>query len=222
VKFLRDLWDYGWLVLHRVDFVCGGVLAIVYFFVADHIGLGNYSGYVTVVIVLAAFLEASYAVYRQERKMRAEREQNVRLAARLNSLAANIPDPGPDKVSLAIEVYWEMWVDRAVTLDQLGLNVIYVYDRPWWQFLRKTRFPKTGLPRKGQDTTQFRLTIDESMGRPYHDIAAFEYVADRESRESPHWLLEFVIKTGMPVGEYRAAVFIDYDELRSRGTNPPL
>lgn len=221
MKLLGDIWDYGWLVFRRVDFACGGVLAIIYFFAAEHIGLGNYKGYVTVGIVVVAVIEASYAVYRKERVMRSEREQHTRVTARISSIAANVPDPGPTMSSLRVDVYWEMWTDRVVTLDQMALNFIYGYDRPWWNFWAKRLVPQKGLPRQGADSTEFRLTIQENMS-PYHDIATFEYSAPRNTAYNPHWLLEFVIKTGMPLGEYRIPIFLDHDELRRRGTHPPL
>jgi len=151
----------------------------------------------------------------------AQYRATVRVTARLGSLSANIPDPGPDKVSLSVHVFWEVWVNQDVSTDRLGLNLIYVYDKRWWQFWRKTRFPQKGIPPKGQDTTQYRRRIYASESQPFKDDAIFEYVADRTGFE-PHWELELVLVTGVPSASYRIPVFIDYDELRSRGTNPPL
>ena len=54
------------------------------------------------------------------------------------------------------------------------------------------------------------------------DDAQFEYVTDRPGSDQPHWELELVLITGVPAGEHRIPVFIDMEELRSRGTFPPL
>ena len=171
-----------------------------------------------VIIVLA---EAGYGAYREERQMRAEREANVRLTAKLGSLSANIPDPGPDRVSLSVHVFWEVWVNQDVSTDKLALNLIYVYEKPWWRFWKRVRFPQKGIPPKGRETTQYRKRIYAGEFQPFKDDAVFEYVGDRMGIE-PHWLLELVLLTGVPMGEHRVPVFIDRDELRSRGTNPPL
>ena len=172
-----------------------------------------------VVLVLA---EAGYGAYRGERAMRAEREAAVRATAKLGSLSANLPDPGPDKVSLRVHVFWEVWVNQDVSTDRLGLNLIYVYEKPWWQFWKKARRPKTGIPPKGQDDTQYRKRIYASELQPFRDDAIFEYVGDRAEAEEPHWKLELVLIMGMPPGEHRIPIFIDYEEVRKRGTNPPL
>lgn len=220
--YLQYFSDYAWRCFPRIDFVCGGVLAIVYFFVADHIGLTNYKTSVVAFIIAFSILEASYGVYRQERIMRAERERNVRVTAKLDSLSQNIPDPGPDKASLSVHVLWEVWVTQDVSTDKLALNLIYVYEKRWWQFWKKTRFPQVGIPPKGQGTTQYRKTYNRNQYQPNHDEATFEYVGDRRKGAEPHWILELVLKTGLPVGEHRIPVFIDWAEIRSRGTNPPL
>jgi hypothetical protein len=80
-----------------------------------------------VIVVLA---EAGYGAYRKERQMRAERERSVRLTARVGSLSANLPDPGPDKVSLSVHVFWEVWTDQDVSTDKMALNLIYVVTIP--------------------------------------------------------------------------------------------
>ena len=172
-------------------------------------------------ITAVALFLASYGVYREERTMRAEREKNIRVTARLGSCKANIPDPGPNKVSLRVGVVWEVWAKQDVTFDRLALNLIYVYDKHWWQFWKKTRFPQTGIPPIGQDHTQYRQRVNASGPQPFRDDTEFEYVGDSEDA-SPHWLLELVLIAGVPVAEYRIPVFIDWDEIRSRGTNPPL
>jgi len=223
-KYFRYLPSYAAHAFRLLDLILGGITLVIILLLAKVLGAQPQTlGLITVAVVSLVVWESGYRAYREEREVRAERESNIRVEAKLSSIAVNVPDPGPDKVSLRAEVYWEMWVDRVVTLNEMGLNVIYVYDKPRWKFWKNTRFPKTGIPRKGQDTTQFRLTIDEMMGRPYHDIATFEYVADKEASAEPHWLLEFVIKTGMPIGNYRVAIAPPTrEELLLRGTHPPL
>ena len=154
--------------------------------------------------------------------MRAERESTVKLTAKVGSLASNSPDPGRDKASLRVHLFWEVWVNQDIATDKLALNVIYVYDKPWWKFWKDTRFPKRRMRQKGRDTAQYRMTIRAADNRPFKDDAVFEYVGDREEEGDPHWELELVLITGMPAGEHRIPVFIDYAEIRSRGTYPPL
>lgn len=176
---------------------------------------------VSIGITAVALFLASYGVYREERTMRAEKEKSIRVTARLGAYSANIPDPGPDKISLRVGVFWEVWAQQDVTFDRLALNLIHLYDRSWWQIWKKTRFPQTGIPPIGQDTTQYRQRVKASDPQPFRDETEFVYVGDRDDA-SPHWLLELVLIAGMPMGEYRIPVFIDRDEMHSNGTNPPL
>lgn len=147
--------------------------------------------------------------------------KNIKVTASLGSYSANIPDPGPNRVSLRVGVFWEIWAKQDVTFDKLALNLIHVYDKHWWQFWEKTKFPKTGIPPIGQHSTSYRQRVKASDPQPFRDDAEFEYVGDSDDA-SPHWLLELVLIAGMPAGEYRIPVFIDWDEINKRGTNPPL
>jgi len=178
---------------------------------------------ISVAVTLTLLFEATYGVYREERQMRAERESEVRVAVIPSSWAFNYPDPGPDKVSLRVHVILEVWVKEDVSTDKLALNLIYVYDKPWWKFWKKTRFPKEGIRPNGQDGTQYRRKISADDRQPYRDDGlTFEYVGNRGDKGDPHWLLELVLITGMPVGEHRIPVFIDEEELRSRGAKLTL
>ena len=58
--------------------------------------------------------------------MRRAREQDVRVTATVGSLATNIPDPGPDRASLTVQVVWEVWASRDILTDRLALNLIHV------------------------------------------------------------------------------------------------
>ena len=152
-----------------------------------------------------------------------ERERtSVRVAARLTSLAANDPDPGPGMESLKVHVSWEIWVSQDASTDRLALNLIYLYDRPWWQLWRQRRLPKKGVPRMHHDTSQYRKQIRAADPQPFQDDDWFEYLGRSDEDGDPHWLIELVLITGVPPGRHMVPVFIDYDELRSRGTNPPL
>ena len=207
----------------RLDLFVGIGAGVIFFLIAVACGLGRAVIVpVTIAIVILAVVEAGYVVYREERIMRAERERHVRVTARLGALSANIPDPGPGKVSVTAHVFWEIWVDRDVSTDALALNLIYVYDKPWWQLWKRSRVPKMGIPPKGERTTQYRRSIHTNDFQPFQDDAVFEYVSDRREEGDPHWLLELVLVTGVPADKHRIPVFIDYDELRSRGANLPL
>ena len=222
-QYFTELPEYGARCAQRLDLFVGIGVGVVFFLIAVVCGLGRAVIIpVTTAIVILAVLEAGYAVYREERILRAERERHVRVQARLGALSTNMPDPGPDKVSVSAHVSWEIWVDQDVSTDALALNLIYVYDKPWWQFWKLSRVPKTGIPPKGEGTTQYRRRIRANDFQPFRDNAVFEYVSDRREERDPHWLLELVLVTGVPAGKHCIPVFIDYDELRSRGTNPPL
>lgn len=224
---MRPIREYfeGWpeylgRAFQRVDLICGGVIAVAYFFLADHLGLGNHRNAVTVVILVLSLIEAGYGVYREERGMRAEREKRVRITAKIGAFAANFPDPGPDKTSIQVRVVWEIWTDQDVATDRLALNMIYKYDRSRWHFWKRTRFPKTGISPKG-GSTQYRKSIRVIDPQPFRDAAEFEYVTNRDIEGDPHWLLELVIVTGIPAAVHRIPIAFE-DEYGIRGTNPPL
>jgi hypothetical protein len=79
----------------------------------------------------------------------------------------------------------------------------------------------TGIPPNGKNT-YYRKLYAASAPQPNVDQADFDYVADSATSAEPHWLLELVIVTAIPKTEHRIPIFIDWDELHSRGTNPPL
>lgn len=223
MNYLRGIPDYTGRLLFRMDTACGIVLGIVFFVVLTYAGLDQrVNASVAVAIIVLSAIEAGYGLYRKEQTVRSELESNVRVAARLGSYSANIPDPGPDKMSIKVEVFWEVWVKEDVSTDKLALNLIYTYDKPWWQFWKRTRFPQTGIPPNGHDTSHYRKRILASQYQPFKDNGTFEYVEDRATEGDPHWELELVLITGMPAGEHRIPVFIDYEEMRARRTNPPL
>ena len=223
MRYLTELPEYLGRCLRRIDAICGVAIGIFFFLITYVANVDQrVSITISVAIIIFSLLEAGYGIYRQERIMRAERESHVRLTARLDSLSANMPDPGPDKSSLRVHVSWELWVDQDVSTDKLALNIIYVYRKGWWQFWKRVRYPQAGIPAKDYETTQYRMRIHAGDRQPYKGGAVFEYVGDKMERGDPHWLLELVLVTGMPPGEHRTPVFIDYDELHRRGTNPPL
>ena len=222
--YIAWLGEYGRRLLVRLDTVAGITLGFGLFlvlFVVGSVG-ATLSGQISVGITLLLLSEATYGVFQEERQMRAEREKSVRVTAKVGSWAMNYPDPGRDKSSLSVHIFWEAWVNQDISTDKLALNLLYVYDKPAWKFWKKTRFPQKGIPRKGRDTAQYRVTIRAADTMPFKDDAVFEYVGDREEKGDPHWELELVLITVMPAGEHRIPVFIDHDEMRSRGTYPPL
>ena len=60
-------------------------------------------------------------------------ERELRMSVRVSSMSTNVPDPGPDKVSLSVCVVWEMWLTRDIWTERLALNVIHVLVKPFWQ-----------------------------------------------------------------------------------------
>jgi hypothetical protein len=90
--------------------------------------------------------------------------------------------------------------------------------------LEEDKVPSGGPPTKWARDDALAEAIYASENQPHRDNAVFDYlevIGDNPGFE-PHWLLELVIITGMPVGEYRVPVAVDYHEIHARGTNPPL
>lgn len=223
LSYFRELPDYAGRLLWRMDTATGIIIGLAFFLIAYLTGLSqNLVVVITVAIIMLSAMEAGYQIYREERTMRSEVEKDVIVKANLSSLAANMPDPGPDKSSLTVEVILEIWVKEDVSTDMLALNLIYVYDRSWWQFWKRTRFPQTGIPAKeNKDSTLYRKRIYAQQFQPHRESFTFEYVGDRHIEGDPHWVLELVLTTGVPVGEHRIPIFIDHD-LEERRANPPL
>jgi len=225
----NDLREYVELVAGKWRTLAVGV---VFFIVGAGLDLSETTGISAVSVptevarplwILGSLIVFVIAPFHAFRKIKIELDgfkREIRLTAKLASYSANIPDPGPDKVSFVARVIWEAWTTRDYYPDKLGLNFIYVYDRRWYQLWKRTRFPQTGIPPNGQDTTQYRDKI--VAGNAQTGEATFEYTGPRMDDRDPHWELELVLIMGMPSSEHRVPVFIDWDEMRSRGTNPPL
>lgn len=225
--YLSGLPPYAVLIFRRLDFWLGGLFALVLFFSADqiHIGkhqLSHHRNEVTLVIVILAFVESGYRIYCEQRDMRAELAERVRVDARLISLGYTYPSPGTDETLMTVRVEWDIWADREVDTDKLALNLIYVYDKRWYQVWKKARFPQTGIRRRGERTVGYRKKITTNMDMPVSDSAVFDHLTKRGEDKTAHWLLELVLITGMPKAEYRIPVFIDPDTQKTRGAFPPL
>lgn len=216
MKLVRDIGDYGWRVFHRFDFVCGGVLAVVYFFVADHIGLADYKGQVVASIVAIGYVVSAYAVYREERIMRAKRDAEIRLTARPASFRW-VSDP--DKVRLEAHISWEIWADIDFNTAEISLNIVGIRHKKWWQIFQRREEPLIGLRPKGQDTYQYRKRFLASDS-PIEGDTEFEiYEGPLEWPNDGDCDLELVLKTGSPAGRYSARVD---PRLWERGTRRPL
>ena len=147
-------------------------------------------------------------------------ESRVRLVARPGSLSWNHPDPGPGRVRLRVHVQWELWTDIDIRTSALGLSVVGIRSRKWWQvwtaFQAQER-PLLGLRVKGQDTPDYRKTFMASQLQPIQDSAEFEYEG------SLGWdgdvLLALVLKTGSPEGRFTSVVD---PRLWDRGSMSPL
>jgi len=194
-SYLSGWPEYLFRTFHRIDLVCGGVIAVLYFFFAGYLPLDNHRGLVTGAIIVAAFVEAGYGVYREERTTRSEREKKFWVEARIIGFSANEPDPGPTKTSIGVKVLCEIWTSIDVTSDALGLNILWGYRNHWWELWRKDRVAKEGLPPVGEQTTRFRKSLRAADPQPIRWQLDFQYVADRFTADDPHWFLELVIKT---------------------------
>jgi len=219
----EDLPDFLYRALQKADFYIG-ILAGIAFALASYFASFN-PGLIatgTILIVATSLFLGAYGVYREERKRRSDLENRIKLTAKIGSMSTNVPEPGPEKVSLRVHVFWEVWVSEDVSTDRLALNLTYLFDRPWWQFWQRNRFPVTGLPPEGKDSTQYRKRLYANEEQPHKDDAVFVYLADRDGGADAHWLLELVLLTGVPIGQFRTPVFVDWEALKSRGTFPPL
>ncbi len=175
--------------------------------------------------VLALAVTSLSTPFMAFRKVKSERDalqRNVRITAYIGAMAVNYPDLGPDKVSLHVSVSWEVWTNQDIWTDRLALNLIDVYERKWWVPWRKTRFPKVGIPPKGQDSTQWRHPINTGSAslQPATFCTHFEWVGDRKRPDAHHFELELVLVTGIPIGTHRIPV--DVIPLQGRGATPPL
>ena len=216
--------EYSRRWLLRADTAGGILVGLIWFVIAMLINIsGETALRVGLGILALVVVESGYGVFREERTMRAEREQKTVVKASLTSQAVDHP-PIPGKFSLQIGVKWEVWTDQNLSTDQLGLNLIYTYSKRWWQFWKRSRIPVVGIPPKGASSTHYRRLIPADSGatQPLTEHVMFEYVGDRPSGQESGFLLELVLKTGMPPAVYRVPIFIDWDQIHSRGTNPPL
>lgn len=183
----------------------------------------GYSRYATVPTVFLAILWAGYAAYQEERAMRVQLEEKLRITGHIGSLAQNFPDPGRGKFSLVVGVAWEVWAAADVATDKLALNIIAVRERPWWAFWRKRRIALDGIPPKGQDHTEWRrtFTADSASMQPHREFTEFSYLASGERIAGVHHFeLYLVLITGMPAARY--VVPVTHIPLMGRGATPPL
>ncbi len=162
-----DLPDFLYAVVHKLGLYIFVGVGIIFLLIAYFLSITDAETTLTVTIVIAtvALFFAAYGVYREERTMRRDREQDVRVTATLGSLSANMPDPGPDKVSLAVRVIWEVWANRDVSTDKLALNLIYVYESGGGNSGRKLGSPKKASRRmdRGQHKSK-----DDSRQQTIH------------------------------------------------------
>ena len=213
MEYLRDLPDYALRCFRRVDFLLGGVLAILYFFLADSLGIAHYKTAITFSIVTISIAEAGYRIFREELLMRRARESVLEITAKVGSFSLNAPDPGPNKSSFRAHVFWEIWVTQDVATDKFGLNLIHLYDKPWWQcwwLWKKTRIPYRGIAQKSTGSTEHREWIHANEMMPRKGDAMFEFVGERRIPGNPHWLLELTLVTGVPKGRYSVPIQVDW------------
>lgn len=222
MSYLQAIPDYIGRLLWRMDTFCGILAGLIFFIIAVLAGLSqNVTVIVTLAIIVGAALEAGYGLYRQERVMRAKREQELWIDARIARYSANMPDPGPDKMSMTITVLCAVWTSIDATTSDVGLNVIWGYRNHWWEFWKKNRVYKEGLPLVPETTTEFIRSLRAIDQQPIRWEFDFEYVADVLAGEDPHWFLELVVKTGIPPATHRIPISLEH-LAGPRVTNPPL
>jgi len=224
-EHFSDLPAFLYAVAHKVTLYVGVGAGIIFVIFAYLTSMDTRTiTTLTVAIIGLSLLLAAYGVYHEERAMRSKLEERVRIAARVSRQVKNIPDPGKDKESLEVHLVWDMWAREETATDQLALNLIYVYEKHWWQFWEKAKSPKFGMSRNGQESIQYRRIIGISAAQqPDRDEGVFKWAGDKKTlRGVRGFELELVLVTGMPPGRYSVPVAIDWKEIRSRGSNPPL
>jgi hypothetical protein len=220
-EHFRYVGDFGYAVLHKRDFYVGGCVGLAFVGLALITGRGAVTAALGILAIeTITFAFVAYGVYREERAMRAKHEAEVTVTVRVGSQAINYPDPGRGKWSISLHVLWEIWVQRDISTDRLGLNIIYRFKRKPWQLWKKREVPFKGIPPKGK-TTEYRRTIYMGGMQPFKDSADFEFVSDIP-HDAADFRCELVLHTGVPRARYSALAAVDWNEIRARGTNPPL
>lgn len=220
-SYSRYLPEYLRRVLWRVDALLGVVVGVVLVVVDLALSLEGSVVLKTGLAVLGfVFLEAGYGVFREERATRAEREKQVRLVARPDSLAINMRRPAPDEVDIQAHISFEVWTDKDIHTSGLVLNLLEVQQRPWWKVwqIGQTRTKRLlGLRPVDQDTALYRKTIRAVQPQPYEGSVEFDWRGKLVWRGEP--ILELVLITGQPEGELRAVVD---PRLGERGSTAPV
>ena len=222
---LKYLPEFARRLTRRVDFLVGAAIECIALVAVVVSGLeGVVVALMAVSVLGLLLLWGAFAVFQEERAMRAEREAKVRLIASPGSISWNIPDPGPGKVRLETHVHWEIWTDIDINTAQIGLNIVGVSrGRKWWEWWcifrhREKRF--VGLWPKGQDTFRYTKSFRSIDPQPIRDDAEFEYEGPLDWSDEDGILgLELVLVTGSPAGEHRA--YVD-PRLWERGSRKPL
>lgn len=146
----------------------------------------------------------------------------VSVEAKLGGQAMNWPGPGKGQVSISVHVIWDVWVrTEDIWTSDVAVNIVRLPRRRSWELWKKRRAPWKGMTIKGQESAQYRGCYRKDVTQPVRDEATFECVGEYRWHKDP-FELEFVLKTGVPKGEHRLPLAIDWKEMRARGTNPPL
>jgi len=150
-----------------------------------------------------------------------EYEAKVRLIASPGSISWNHPDPGSGKVRLETHIYWEIWTVIDIHTAQIGLNIVGIRYRKWWQIFRRREKRLMSLWPKGWTLpSQYRRTLRANDSQPFEENAKFEYEGPLDwSDKEGLFGLELVLVTGSPAGTYRA--YVD-PRLWERGSSRPL
>lgn len=152
--------------------------------------------------------------------MRSDKDEII-FRATIGSHSANLPDPGPDKQSFKMHLFWEIAVGRDVTTDQLALNIYLRNRKRWWNIWKPSEVAFRGIPRQGNDTAYYRERIRESEFQPRTDDAVFEFVGPSELEVSR---FELVLLTIVPKKRLVAGISASgwEDVIGRAGTYRPL
>ena len=218
LNYFRELPDYLWRLLWRMDTFCGILIGLIFFIVAVVAGLSqNLTVMVTLAIIAVSALEAGYGLYRQERAIRAERESLVTILPRLKRTLYTIEME--KDLSLDASVDWEIWANEPVWTDEIALvlSVEEIWQR--FKFFTKTtvtplvRLPPDVDPEIGVDSWhrehyQYRHLVSQDA-QPLKGSARF-YIENFWVSDEPRPSGPIVISKSTMKGRHRRKGLLKY------------
>jgi hypothetical protein len=213
--------EYAYRIAHKLDLYVGIAAGVIFLLVAYFTSIDEHTvATVTVVIAAASLSLSGYGVYREEREMRASREDAVRLEITVGSWSW-LGDAR--RIDFSSYLQWTVWVDQQTHLSEIELTVFGLKDGSWRTAWRRRRERLYGLAPKsldsdeedrGKEDYRYRRNIKHE-DCPFDDGGHFEHSFSAGSYGNHEF--ELAVKSGSPAGWHVTKVAVDWDEVRSRG-----